>query len=204
VRILFDHMVAEVRDGEVVFASGDRLAAATMIWTAGVKAEVPGELTGIERAAQDRIRVSRDFLEVIGHPAVYAIGDVAACAVPGGQPLPMVAPVAIQQGEQVARVIAARIRGEPDPPPFHYRDRGSMATVGRNVAVAQIGPLRLSGLIGWMAWLFVHLMSLVSFRNRLLVLIGWAWNYVFYDRPVRLIVSPTPPSEIAGDRPTLP
>ena len=76
--------------------------------------------------------------------------------------------------------------------------------MGRNVAVAQIGPLRLSGLIGWMAWLFVHLMSLVSFRNRLLVLIGWAWNYVFYDRPVRLIVSPTPPSEIAGDRPTLP
>jgi NADH dehydrogenase len=78
----------------------------------------------------------------------------------------MVAPVAIQQGDQVARVIAARTRGEADPPPFHYRDRGSMATVGRNVAVAQIGPLRLSGLVGWMAWLFVHLMSLVSFRNR--------------------------------------
>jgi NADH dehydrogenase len=204
VRILFDHLVSEVRDGEVVFASGDRLAAATMIWTAGVSAEAPEGMEGVERAAQGRIRVSPSSLELIGHPTVYAVGDVAACPGPGGRPLPMVAPVAIQQGDQVARVIAARTRGEADPPPFHYRDRGSMATVGRNVAVAQIGPLRLSGLVGWMAWLFVHLMSLVSFRNRLLVLIGWAWNYVFYDRPVRLIVSPTPPSEIAGGGPTLP
>ena len=204
VRILFDHMVAEVVEGEVVFASGDRLAAATMIWTAGVSAEAPGGMTGVERAAQDRIRVNPGSLEVCEHPAVYAIGDVAACPGPGGGPLPMVAPVAMQQGEQVARVIAARTRGEADPPPFHYRDRGSMATVGRNVAVAQIGPLRLSGLIGWMAWLFVHLMSLVSFRNRLLVLIGWAWNYVFYDRPVRLIVSPTPPSGAPGPPSALP
>jgi NADH dehydrogenase len=204
VRILFEHMVSEVREGEVVFASGERLAAATMIWTAGVAAEAPGGMAGVERAAQDRIRVSPGSLEVIGHPAVFAIGDVAACAGPGGRLLPMVAPVAIQQGDQVARVIAARTRGEADPPPFHYRDRGSMATVGRNAAVAQIGPLRLSGFIGWMAWLFVHLMSLVSFRNRLLVLIGWAWNYFFYDRPVRLIVSPTPPSEIAGGPPILP
>ena len=204
VRILFDHMVSEVSEGEVVFASGARLAAATMIWTAGVSAEAPKGMSGLERAAQDRIRVKPVTLEVVGHPAVYAIGDVAACPGSDGRPLPMVAPVAIQQGAQVARVIAARVKGEDDPPPFTYRDRGSMATVGRNVAVAQIGPLRLSGLIGWMAWLFVHLMSLVSFRNRLLVLIGWAWNYVLYDRPVRLIVSPTPPSEIAGGRPTLP
>jgi NADH dehydrogenase len=116
----------------------------------------------------------------------------------------MLAPVAIQQGEHAARVIAARARGEPDPGPFRYRDHGTMATVGRNVAVAQIGPLRLSGLIGWLAWLFVHLMSLVSFRNRLLVLIGWAWNYVFYDRPVRLIVSPTPPPGSTGAPSALP
>jgi NADH dehydrogenase len=197
-------MVSEVSEGEVVFASGARLAAATMIWTAGVSAEAPKGMSGLERAAQDRIRVKPVTLEVVGHPAVYAIGDVAACPGSDGRPLPMVAPVAIQQGAQVARVLAARVKGEDDPPPFTYRDRGSMATVGRNVAVAQIGPLRLSGLIGWMAWLFVHLMSLVSFRNRLLVLIGWAWNYVLYDRPVRLIVSPTPPSEIAGGRPTLP
>ena len=204
VRILFDHMVSEVRDGEVVFASGAHLAAQTMIWTAGVSADTPPGLAGIERTAQDRIRVNPATLEVVGQPDVYAIGDVAACPGPDARPLPMVAPVAIQQGQQVARVIAARTRGEAGPAPFRYRDRGSMATVGRNVAVAQIGPLRLSGLLGWMTWLFVHLMSLVSFRNRLLVLIGWAWNYVFYDRPVRLIVSPTPPSEIAGGRPTLP
>ncbi len=204
VRILFEHRVAEVASGAVVFASGDRLPAATMVWTAGVAAEAPVGLDGVERAAQARVPVSPDSLEVPGHPGVHAVGDLAACPGLDGRPLPMLAPVAIQEGEHVARVIAARRRGEPDPGPFRYRDHGTMATVGRNVAVAQIGPLRLSGLIGWLAWLFVHLMSLVSFRNRLLVLIGWAWNYVFYDRPVRLIVSPTPPSGTDGPPSALP
>ena len=204
VRILFDHKVSEVITSEVVFASGERLAAATMIWTAGVRAEPPGELEGVARAAQGRIQVETRTLEIPGLPGAFAIGDVAACPGADSQPLPMLAPVAIQQGAHVARVIAARVRGESEPPPFRYRDRGTMATVGRNVAVAQIGPLRLSGLIGWLTWLFVHLMSLVSFRNRLLVLIGWAWNYVFYDRPVRLIVSPTPPSETTMPPASLP
>jgi NADH dehydrogenase len=203
VRILFGHRVAGVTPGEVVFASGERLPASTMVWTAGVGAETPAGLAGVARAAQARVPVSADSLEIAGHPGVHAIGDLAACPGANGLPLPMLAPVAIQQGEHVARVISAELRGEPAPGPFRYRDRGTMATVGRNVAVAQIGPLRLSGLIGWLAWLFVHLMSLVSFRNRLLVLIGWAWNYVFYDRPVRLIVSPTPPPGGAGDPSTL-
>ena len=104
----------------------------------------------------------------------------------------------------MARVIAARRRGEPDPGPFRYRDQATMATVGRTSLVARIGPLRLSAWIGWSAWPSVHLMSLVSFRNRLPVLIGWAWNYVFYDRPVRLIVSPTPPSGTHGPPSALP
>jgi NADH dehydrogenase len=204
VRILFDHTVAGVATGEVVFASGERLPAATVIWTAGVSAEAPAGLDGVERARQARVPVNSATLEVEGQGGVHAIGDLAACAGPDGRPLPMLAPVAIQQGEHAARVIAARARGEPDPGPFRYCDHGTMATVGRNVAVAQIGPLRLSGLIGWLAWLFVHLMSLVSFRNRLLVLIGWAWNYVFYDRPVRLIVSPTPPPGSTGAPSALP
>lgn len=204
VSIRLDHAVAGIAAGEVVFLSGERLAAATMIWTAGVSAEAPAGLDGVELARQGRVPVSASTLEVVGHTGVHAIGDLAACPGPDGRPLPMLAPVAIQQGEHVARVIAARTRGEPDPGPFRYRDHGTMATVGRNVAVAQIGPVRLSGLIGWLAWLFVHLMSLVSFRNRLLVLIGWAWNYVFYDRPVRLIVSPTPPPGSSGGPSALP
>jgi NADH dehydrogenase len=204
VRILFDHTVAGVATGEVVFASGERLPAATVIWTAGVSAEAPAGLDGVQRARQGRVPVNPATLEVEGQGGVHAIGDLAACPGPDRRPLPMLAPVAIQQGEHAARVIAARARGEPDPGPFRYRDHGTMATVGRNVAVAQIGPLRLSGLIGWLAWLFVHLMSLVSFRNRLLVLIGWAWNYVFYDRPVRLIVSPTPPPGSTGAPSALP
>jgi len=204
VRILFDHTVAGVATGEVVFASGERLPAATVIWTAGVSAEAPAGLDGVQRARQGRVPVNPATLEVEGQGGVHAIGDLAACPGPDRRPLPMLAPVAIQQGEHAARVIAARARGEPDPGPFRYCDHGTMATVGRNVAVAQIGPLRLSGLIGWLAWLFVHLMSLVSFRNRLLVLIGWAWNYVFYDRPVRLIVSPTPPPGSTGAPSALP
>ena len=194
VRILLGHLVADVTEDEVVFAGGGRLTAATMIWTAGVSAEVP-QLDGVGRGPHARVPVAPDTLEVAGHPEVHAIGDAAACPGPDGQPLPMLAPVAIQQGQHTGRVIAAQVGGEPPPVPFRYRDKGTMATVGRNVAVAQIGPLRLSGLIGWLAWLFVHLMSLVGFRSRLLVLIGWAWNYVLYDRPVRLIVAPTPPED---------
>ncbi len=195
IRILLSRQVAGVAEGEVLLAGSGRLAAATMVWTAGVEAERPAELDGVPRVVQSRIPVTRDTLAVPGHPEVHAIGDVAACPDGRGQPLPMLAPVAIQQGRHVARVIVALTRGDPAPPAFRYRDKGTMATVGRNVAVAQIGPLRLSGLVGWLAWLLVHLMSLVSFRSRFLVLAGWAWNYVFYDRPVRLIVAPTPPPD---------
>ncbi|HYA00484.1 MAG TPA: NAD(P)/FAD-dependent oxidoreductase [Candidatus Binatia bacterium] len=193
VLVLLDHAVAGMTGSEVRFADGSRIAAATMVWTAGVAAERLAGADPFERAAQGRIPVRRDTLEVIGHPGIHAIGDLAACPGEDGKPLPMLAPVAIQQGHHVGRVITARLRGKPEPGPFTYRDKGTMATVGRNVAVAQVGPLRLGGFIGWLTWLFVHLMYLVSFRSRLLVLIGWAWNYVFYDRPVRLIAAPTPP-----------
>jgi NADH dehydrogenase len=195
VRVLLRHGVVDASPGEVLFSTGERLAAATVVWTAGVTAEVLPEVAGVGRVAQDRIPVVPRTLEVAGHPGVYAIGDLAACPGPDGKPLPMLAPVAIQQGAHVARVIAARSRGEGDPQPFRYHDKGTMATVGRNAAVAQIGPVRLSGLVGWMTWLFVHLMYLVGFRSRLLVLLGWAWNYLLYDRPVRLIVQPTPPPQ---------
>ncbi len=190
VRVLLGHGVVDVHGNQVVFSTGERIAAATIVWTAGVSAQPRPDVEGVERARQARIEVAPDTLEVKGQRNLYAIGDLAACPGRDGKPYPMLAPVAIQQGKHVARVITARQRGEPAPGRFRYRDKGTMATVGRNVAVAQIGPLRLSGLLGWVTWLFVHLMYLVSFRSRLLVLIGWAWNYLLYDRPVRLIIPP--------------
>ena len=106
----------------------------------------------------------------------------------------MLAPVAIQGGKYVGRVIAARLKGTASSP-FHYRDKGTMATVGRGAAVAQIGPVHINGLVGWFIWIFIHLLYLVGFRNRALALWSWAWNYFFWDRPVRLIIAPSHDAE---------
>lgn len=173
--------------GEVVLDDGSRLDAATVIWTAGVKAAPVARLLGVEPVRGERVPVD-EWMRLPGHPEVYAIGDVAAVQGHGG-PHPMLAPVAIQQGEHVARQIAAQATGQPGPGPFRYRDKGTMATIGRNAAIAQIGPLRLSGFPGWVAWLLVHLVQIISFRSRLVVLINWAWDYFLFDRPVRLITA---------------
>lgn len=121
---------------------------------------------------------------------MFIIGDAAAFEQAGAL-LPMLAPVAIQGGKYVGKAITARINGETRPA-FHYRDKGTMATVGRGAAVAQIGPLKINGLIGWFIWIFIHLLYLVGFRNRALALWSWAWNYFFWDRPVRLIIAASP------------
>jgi NADH dehydrogenase len=181
-------------DGVVVLEDGSRIDAATVVWTAGVKASPVAEMLGVETVRGGRLPVD-EWMRLAGHPQVHAIGDMAAVQGPGG-PHPMLAPVAIQQGAHVARQIIAQARGEPGPGPFRYRDKGTMATIGRNAAIAQIGPLRFSGFIGWTMWLFVHLVQIVSFRSRLVVLLNWAWDYFFYDRPVRLITSvKRPPRE---------
>ena len=120
---------------------------------------------------------------------MFVIGDAAAVE-QAGAVLPMLAPVAIQGGKYVGGVIAARLKGTSSSP-FHYRDKGTMATVGRGAAVAQIGPVHINGLVGWFIWIFVHLLYLVGFRNRALALWSWAWNYFFWDRPVRLIIAPS-------------
>jgi NADH dehydrogenase len=114
-----------------------------------------------------------------------------------GQPLPGVAPVAIQQGRYVAKLIAARLRGKIVPP-FHYRDHGNLATIGRSAAVADFGKLRFSGRLAWFLWLVIHLINLVSFRNRLLVIVQWGWNYFTYDRAARLITGPTADADDAA------
>src|SRR6185436_15406201 len=125
-------------------------------------------------------------LSVSGHPEILVIGDLAHCEGEAGSPLPGVAPVAMQQGRYVANLIVQRLRGNTSPP-FRYVDRGSLATIGRAAAVADFGRLHLSGLLAWLAWLFIHLLYLVEFENRVLVLVQWAWNYFTRNRGARLI-----------------
>jgi NADH:ubiquinone reductase (H+-translocating) len=172
----------------VVLADGSTLPAATVIWTAGVSASPSAALLGVELARDGRVPVDA-WMRVGGRDDVFAIGDVAA--VQGGEgPHPMLAPVAIQQAHHVARQITAAVEGGPPVPAFRYHDRGTMATIGRNAAIAQIGPVRLHGFPGWLVWLFVHLVQIIGFRNRVIVLINWAWDYFRMDRPIRLIASP--------------
>ena len=130
-----------------------------------------------------RIVVEPD-LSLPEHPEIFVLGDMANYSHQDGKPLPGVAPVAIQQGRFVAKLINARLRGRPLPT-FRYRDLGNLATIGRSAAVADFGKLHFSGFLAWMMWLVIHLMNLVSFRNRLLVLVQWGWNYFTYDRSAR-------------------
>jgi NADH:ubiquinone reductase (H+-translocating) len=185
-------MVTNVSADHVMikFAGVDeRLATNTIVWAAGVEAsplaKSLAEATGAKLDRAGRISVEPD-LSLPGHPEVFVLGDMANYTPHGEGPLPGVAPVAIQQGRFVARLIVARLRGRPLPT-FRYRNLGNMATIGRSAAVADFGKLHFSGFIAWMMWLVVHLMNLVGFRNRLLVLIQWGWNYFTFDRSARLI-----------------
>lgn len=161
----------------------------TVVWAAGVSASSLGRIlqdragATIDRAG--RVEVGPDLC-LPSDPRIFVIGDMALVRNVEGQPLPGVAPVAMQQGHYVGRLILARLRGE-SLGPFVYWDKGNMATIGRAAAVAQIGRWRFSGLIAWLLWLFVHLMFLISFENRFLVLFQWAWNYITHSRTARLI-----------------
>jgi NADH dehydrogenase len=195
-------MVADVAADHVIVKFGgaqERLDTNTVIWAAGVAAsplaERLAEATGAQLDRGGRIVVEPD-LSLPGYPEIFVLGDMANYSHQGGKPLPGVAPVAIQQGRFVARLINARLRGRPLPT-FHYRDLGNLATIGRSAAVADFGKLHVSGFLAWLLWLFVHLMNLVGFRNRLLVLVQWGWNYFTFDRSARLITetgnTPMPP-----------
>lgn len=174
----------------------ERIPARTVIWAAGVQASPLGkqlaDAAGAELDRSGRVVVRSD-LSLAQHPEILVLGDLAHFAHGLERPLPGVAPVAMQQGTYAARLIRARLEGRTQPP-FRYKDRGSMATIGRAAAVVDLGRLRFGGLPAWLAWLFIHLMYLVGFANRLLVLLQWAWNYFTYGRRVRLIVG--------GDAPT--
>jgi NADH dehydrogenase len=167
----------------------ERIATRVVLWAAGVRAAPLAALvaaaTGAEVDRAGRLMVGPD-LSLAGHPEIFVIGDMAHVRDDEGKPLPGVAPVAMQQGTYVANVIRRRLRGETTDA-FRYRDRGSMATIGRAAAVADLGWFRFSGLPAWLVWLFVHLMYIVGFENRLLVFIQWAWSYFTWNRGARLI-----------------
>jgi NADH dehydrogenase len=178
-------------DREGVVVEGERIAARTVIWAAGVAASPLARSLGVPLDRAGRVVVD-ERLHPPGCDNVWIVGDLAA-AVDRGQGVPGVAGAAIQGGEYAARSIAARARGNPDAEPFHYVDKGSMATIGRASAVADFGRLRLSGFLAWMAWGLVHIMFLIGFRNRVLVMLQWLWQYVTFQRGARLITGADPP-----------
>ena len=173
---------------DAVWLGGEQIRARTVLWAAGVAAAPLARTLGAPVDRAGRVLVEPD-LSIPGHPEAFVIGDMCAFLHQTGTPLPGVAPVAIQQGRAVADNVLRRLSGQPTHP-FRYRDKGSMATIGRAAAVAVVGRLRLSGLVAWLAWLLVHIMFLIGFRNRFLVLFEWAWAYITWQRGARLITGP--------------
>ncbi|MGE5333174.1 MAG: NAD(P)/FAD-dependent oxidoreductase [Nitrososphaerota archaeon] len=185
-------------DEDSVVVAGQRIEARTVIWAAGVKASPAGAWLGAETDRAGRVMVNGD-LTVPGHPEIFVLGDTASAAGDDGKPLPGVAPVAMQQGRYAGSMIRERIEGRENPRPFKYFNKGNLATIGRSFAIADFGFARASGFIAWMLWLAVHIMYLIGFRNRLLVMFQWAWAYFTYERGARII---TPISEPVRERVT--
>jgi len=177
-----DGVTVKLKDGEM------RIAATTVFWAAGVQASPLGQIlagkTGVKLDKAGRVCVEPD-LSVAGHPEILVIGDLAGF-LQDGQQLPGVAPTAIQQGQYAAKLIQGRLRNEKTKP-FHYFDKGSLATIGRNSAVAKIGPVEFSGILAWAAWLFIHILYIVEFESRLLIVFQWAYDYFTHNRGARLI-----------------
>jgi NADH dehydrogenase len=190
-------MVTNIRADGVTIRVGDHdevIPTRTVLWAAGVLASPLGVILSQEAGAKldraCRVIVEPD-MSIAAHPEIFVIGDLSNFSHQTGQPLPGVAQPAIQQGNYVAKVIRARLRGEKIPP-FHYFDKGNLATIGRGAAVADLNWLRLSGWPAWLMWVFVHLIYIIQFQNRLLVMLQWAWLYITFDRSARLITGKSP------------
>ena len=190
-------MVTDIRKESVTIREGDKtetIPTRTILWAAGVLGSPLGRIVAQETGATfdkaGRVNVEPD-LTLPGHPEIFVIGDLARFTHQTGQPLPGVAQPAIQEGRYVAGAIARRLRGEKSPP-FHYFDKGNLATIGPGAAVADLNWLRLSGFSAWLLWIFIHLLYIVEFQNRLLVFVQWAWFYFTYDRSARLITGKNP------------
>jgi NADH dehydrogenase len=180
VEVVTGAMVAEIDKGGVTLTDGLRIEAGLVLWAAGVQASSLGGLLGVDTDRSGRVEVEED-LSLADHPEVFVTGDLAT--VPG---VPGVAPAAMQMGRHAARMIYADIAGTPRSA-FRYRDKGSLATIGRARAVADFGRIRFGGFIAWLAWLAIHIFYLIGFRNRVLVLISWAWSYLTFRRGARII-----------------
>lgn len=179
--------------GETNTGETRKMNAAVILWAAGVAASPLGKKLGVPVDRAGRVLVNPD-LSLPGHPEVFVIGDLAALQDASGKLLPGVAPVAILEGRYVAKLIRREIHNEAEPtsrPAFHYFDKGSLATIGRAAAVAQFGKIHISGFMAWLAWLFIHILFLIGFQNRVLVFIQWAWSYFTYERGARLITGST-------------
>ncbi len=173
---------------DAVWLGGEQIRARTVLWAAGVAAAPLARTLGVTLDRSGRVPVEPD-LSIPGHPDAFAIGDMSLYRTQEGTVLPGLAPVAMQQGTHAADNALRRLDGRPTRE-FHYRDRGTMATIGRASAVAVVGGVQLSGLPAWLAWLLVHIMFLIGFRNRFLVLFEWAWAYLSWQRGARLITGP--------------
>lgn len=194
VELVLGTFVRDTDDAGVHLVDGRTIEAGTVVWTAGVRASGLTGSLGVELTRRGQVKVG-PALEIPGHPGAFAVGDLAFVE-QDGKPLPMISPVAIQEGNHAARNVLRLVQERPVEP-FRYRNRGSMATIGRNQAVAEIGPFRFTGFAAWLVWLFVHLALLIGFRNRIVALVNWAIDYLFYDRPVRLIArAPLSPGQI--------
>src|ERR1041385_8229232 len=181
--------VKEIRAGEVETDKGEIFRAENILWAAGVAATPLTHKLGADLDKAGRVKVNRD-LSLPGHPEVFAIGDMALLLEDDGKPVPGVSPAAMQEGRHVAKMIEDEIdlgAGRAPRPPFKYWDKGTMATIGRKAAVAWVGKIHLSGFFAWLAWLFIHLIFLVGFRNKIAVMIQWAYSYFAYKRSARII-----------------
>jgi len=190
VEVITSAMVTKIEPG-VIYMGNTPMSAAVILWAAGVAASPLGKKLGVPVDRAGRVLVGPD-LSIPNHPEVFVIGDLAALKDSSGKLLPGVAPVAILEARFVAKLIRREIQSKSAPrPAFHYYDKGSLATIGRAAAVAQFGKIHISGFMAWLAWLFVHILFLIGFRNRVLVFIQWAWSYFTYERGARLITGST-------------
>ena len=195
VQVRTETSVKDIREGEVELASGEIIHAANTIWAAGVSASPLTQKLGVELDRAGRVKVNPD-LSLPGRPEIFAIGDLALVLQADGKPVPGVSPAAIQMASHVAKLIKQEVVSEAKPaarPAFKYWDKGSMATIGRSAAVAWIGKLKFSGPLAWLAWLFIHLIFLIGFRNRTSVIFQWTYSYFSYNRSARLITYLPPP-----------
>ncbi len=202
VEVRTDTKVKNIGDGRVDLENGETIWAANILWAAGVSATPLTKKLGVELDRAGRVKVNPD-LSVPGHPEVFAVGDMALVLEADGTPVPGVSPAAMQMAKHVARVIEDELAnsGHTARPPFKYWDKGTMATIGRSAAVAKIGHFEFSGLLAWLAWLVIHLIFLVGFRNKVAVLFQWFYSYITYKRGARIIVNAADSAPADGKAP---